>query len=157
MKQKGFTLIEMMIVVAILGILAVIAIPAYSDYLEKGYRSQLYAEMISVNNAFKQRILMNPGKSNAVLAQDLSAFVAAYKIDPKLAVKYEISGSFVDVQKGRAYRLVGVPKAGTGYKLSAWVNSVGEGYLCTDAASAKAFKTTLGSGSGCEAVSNRKK
>jgi len=51
MNKKGFTLIELMIVVAIIGILAAIAIPQFSSYRVKSYNTKASAELRSAYTA----------------------------------------------------------------------------------------------------------
>ena len=55
--QKGFTLIELMIVVAIIGILAAIAIPQYQNYIAKSQVSRVMSETGSVKTAVETCLL----------------------------------------------------------------------------------------------------
>tara|TARA_Y100001001_G_scaffold163168_2_gene191511 strand:- start:684 stop:1130 length:447 start_codon:yes stop_codon:yes gene_type:complete len=49
--QKGFTLIELMIVVAIIGILAAVALPAYQDYTKRSKMAEVIGFMASAKTA----------------------------------------------------------------------------------------------------------
>lgn len=56
-RAAGFTLLELMIVVAIVGILSAIAYPSYQSYVRKGNRSEAQQFMLEISNRQEQYVL----------------------------------------------------------------------------------------------------
>ena len=61
LKQKGFTLIELMIVVAIIGILAAVAIPAFMDYMKKSKKTEASLQLNKIAKNDKVYFVTNSG------------------------------------------------------------------------------------------------
>ena len=129
-NEGGFTLIELMIVVAIIGIVSAIAYPSYQGYIEKGMRTDMMAEMQNIASTIESRKLAQGRYSNDLLTGlggDYPANKALYEVtfSPNLLTsQWEISAK---------------PKSGS--------RMVGDGTLTLNYQGLKCRDSTCGTGS----------
>ena len=72
-KQKGFTLIEVMIVVAIIGIIAAIAMPSYTSYVQRAKRTDAKVELLRIAQLQESFFVQNLTYANSLnIETDLS-------------------------------------------------------------------------------------
>lgn len=117
--EQGFTLIELMIVVAIIGILAAVALPAYQDYTVRAKVSEGLVQATAAKNAVAETFQA----SGVVPATNAAAGLAA-AISSKYVTSVLVgAGGVIDVTYNAAAGRIPELGAANVIRLSPWVNN----------------------------------
>ncbi len=65
-RQRGFTLIELMVTVVVISVLALIALPSYQQYVRQARRVEAQAELINLQRAMEKYRVNNPSYDGCV-------------------------------------------------------------------------------------------
>ena len=118
-RPKGFTLIELMIVVAIVGILAAIAYPSYLEHVRSGRRSEARAALVDLASYMERYYTERMTYAGAALPyvnvpKDAAATNAYYQLDFQAApgANYLIQATPIGAQAGDRCGILGIDNRG---------------------------------------------
>lgn len=107
--NKGFTLIELMITVAIIGILASIALPSYQQYVRKGKRADVQAFMSEI--AVKQQHYLVDRRAYAISITDaLTSGGLGMTIPANVAPNYAVTMTADNITNPITFTISAVPQ-----------------------------------------------
>jgi|TARA_R100000306_G_C4369045_1_gene139055 type IV pilus assembly protein PilA len=101
-KDAGFTLIELMIVVAIIGVLAAVAIPSYQDYVSKSQVNRAIGELSVYKAPFETQVSVSGPVTNDALGYTPSDLTSGNAATPIAVVNADGSGHMQVTMGGNA-------------------------------------------------------
>jgi type IV pilus assembly protein PilA len=103
-NQKGFTLVELLIVIAIIGILAAIAIPQFSSYRQKAYMAVTKSDVKNAYTALQAYISENPAAGIPAVSQTgpaaLGAPYGSARVSKDVTIAIAAAGSVTGTHGG---------------------------------------------------------